>query len=154
MKMNWQLLIPLLITTGVAIIGWLVGHALNVKRDRQNKRREIRVQYLIEAYRRLEAGTCRGPIHKTDYGRGFESAIADIQLLGTNEQAQIAHELAVAIATRQNEASAGPLLTSLRNGLRRELDLGAINEELIHFRLKSEGQQSAVADALPRAAER
>lgn len=47
--MNWQLLIPLLITTGIAVLGWLVGHALNAKRDIQNKRREIQVQYLVEA---------------------------------------------------------------------------------------------------------
>lgn len=139
--MNWQLLIPLLTTTTVAILGWLAGHALNVQRDRQNKRRDIRVQYLIEAYRHLEAGTCRGPIHETEFGKGFESAIADIQLFGTDEQARMAKELATAIATRQEHVSAGTLLMSLRNALRQELNLGAINEEPIHFRLKSDGHQ-------------
>ena len=134
--MNWQLLIPLLITTGVAVLGWLVGHALNAKRDIKNKRREIQVQYLVEAYRRLEAGTCRGPIHETEFGKGFESAIADIQLLGTEDQAQMAKELAVAIASRREDTSAGPLLMSLRNSLRHELNLGILNEEPFHFRLK------------------
>ena len=137
--MNWQLLVPLLITTGVAILGWLVGHYLTSKRDRQNKRREIRVQYLIEAYRNLEAGASRGPIHETEFGKGFESAIADVQLLGSDEQARMADELAIAIATRQDGASTGPLLMSLRNALRYELDLGSLNEEPIHFRLKAKG---------------
>jgi hypothetical protein len=134
--MNWQLLIPLLVTTVVAIIGWLIGHYLNSQRDRQNKRREVRVQYLIDAYRRLEAGSSRGAIDKTEYGKGFESAIADIQLLGSEEQARMAKEVAIAIATRKSNASSGPLLMSLRNALRNELDLGSLNEEPIHFRLK------------------
>ena len=145
--MNWQLLIPLLTTTGVAILGWLAGHSLNVRRDRQNKRQEIRVHYLIEAYRRLEGGTCRGPIHGTEIGKEFESAIADVQLFGTDEQARMAKELATAIANRQEHASAGPLLMSLRNALRHELDLGAIKEEPIHFRLKANGQPVASADS-------
>ncbi|PXF56782.1 MAG: hypothetical protein C4B58_12275 [Deltaproteobacteria bacterium] len=147
--MNWQLLIPLLITTGVAVLGWLVGHTLHTSRDRQNKRREIRVQYLIEAYRQLEAGTCRGPIHGTKIGNEFESAIADIQLFGTDNQARMAKELAAAIAECQPEASAGPLLLSLRDALRRELDLGALNEVPMHFRLAPKGQPVAPADRCP-----
>jgi hypothetical protein len=137
--MNYQLLLPLLVTTGVAILGWLVGHALNARRDRQNKRREIRVQYLIEAYRRLEAGTYRGPIHGTEFGKEFESAIADIQLFGTEDQARMAKELAEDIAIQKN-ASAGPLLMSLRDALRRELNLGPLNEKPIQFRLKPKDQ--------------
>ena len=139
--MNWQLLVPLLVTTIVATLGWYVAHALNSRRDRSNKRREIRVQYLIEAYRRLEAGTCRGPIHSTEFGKGFESAIADIQLFGTSEHAHLARDLATAIATRQDGASAGPLLLSLRDALRGELSLGALNAEPIHFRLGTEANK-------------
>jgi len=147
--MNWQLLIPLLTTTGVAILGWCVGHALNARRDRINKRREVRVQYLIEAYRRLEAGACRGAIHATEFGTGFESAIADVQLFGTAEQARLARAMAVAIATRQENASAGPLLLSLRDALRRELGLGALQEEPFHFRLGPQGQPSATPNSRP-----
>lgn len=149
--MNWHLLTPLLVTTGVAILGWLVGHYLNSKRDRQNKRREIRVQYLIEAYRNLETGTCRDLIHGTEFGKGFESAIADIQLLGSDDQARMAKELAIAIANRQLPVSAGPLLMSLRNALRHELDLGFLNEEPIHFRLKSKGSQADQGGRSPSA---
>jgi hypothetical protein len=137
--MNWQLLIPLLTTTVVAVAGWLVGHALNAHRDRRNKRREIRVQYLIEAYRHLESGTCRGSIHGMEFAAPFESAIADIQLLGTTDQARMAKDLATAIAQRRADASAGPLLMSLRDALREELGLDSINEEPVHFRLRAGG---------------
>jgi hypothetical protein len=134
--MNWQLLTPLMMTTGVAILGWVIGHEFNLRRDRQSKRREVRVQYLIEAYRRLEAGANRGSISGTDFGKGFESAVADVQLFGTDEQSRLAREMATAIATRQKDATAGPLLLSLRNALRRELDLGDLDEPPIQFRLK------------------
>ena len=46
---NWQLLIPLVVTTIVAISGWIVGHRLNSERDLQNKRIELRIKYLLEA---------------------------------------------------------------------------------------------------------
>ena len=144
--MNWQLLIPLLTTTFIAVAGWLVGHALHAHRDRRNKRREIRVKYLIEAYRHLESGACRGAIHGTEFAGPFESAIADIQLWGTTDQSQMAKNLAVAIANRHQGASAGPLLLSLRNALREELDLGSLNEAPFHFRLSAEGQVQAQED--------
>jgi hypothetical protein len=32
---NWQLLIPLLVTTVVAVSGWVVGQRLNAERDLQ-----------------------------------------------------------------------------------------------------------------------
>lgn len=80
--MKFELLVPLLITTTVAILGWIVAHRLEVERDQRNKRREVRLRFLLDAYRRLEAGASRGPIHETKFADGFESAIADIQLLG------------------------------------------------------------------------
>ena len=54
--MNFGLLIPLLVTTLVAILGWVVAHAFARSRDRANKQREIRVNYLIQAYRQLGMG--------------------------------------------------------------------------------------------------
>jgi hypothetical protein len=84
--MNWQLLIPLLVTTAVAIIGWFAAHSLTVQRDRANKRREERVNALISAYQRLFK--CCELKDKSDlYSRAelLESAIADIQLFGNFE---------------------------------------------------------------------
>jgi len=134
--MNWQLLWPLLVTTVVAIGGWIVAHYFTSRRDLKNKRREIRSDYLVQAYRRLEAGACRGPIDATsDYGKDFESAVADVQLFGTEDQIRMAKDLATSIAEHRKDASAGTLLLSLRDALRQELDLGTVNEEPIHFRL-------------------
>ncbi len=81
---NWSLLIPLIVTTIVAVSGWVAGHRLNAERDLHNKRVELRIQYLLEAYRNLEASV------ETEISREnldvLESAISDIQLLGTPAQ--------------------------------------------------------------------
>lgn len=132
--MDWEMLISLLITTGVAIAGWMVGHWFNEQRDQKRKRREIRTEYLIRAYRGLEDGANRGSISGTEYGKKFESAIADIQLFGTEAQARMAKELANAIAERRKDASSGPILLSLRDDLRKEIGLSAIKERPIHLR--------------------
>jgi hypothetical protein len=139
--LNWNLLLPLLVTTAVAILGWAVAHWLQAERDERNKRREVRLTFLLDAYRRLEAGASRGAIHDSKFADAFESAIADIQLLGTLRQSTMAKELARSIAAREPETSAGPLLLSLRDELRRALDLESVGEAPIHFRLQKSGQK-------------
>lgn len=69
--MNWSLTIPLL----VACSGWFIAHRLAAALDRANKRREIQVSYLIEAFRRLGKG-----VHERvfDYASDFESAVLDV----------------------------------------------------------------------------
>ncbi len=66
--MNLSLLLPLLITTTVAILGWYVVHRTAVSRDRANKRRELIAQYLIEAYQKLEGIANRGSVESIDGG--------------------------------------------------------------------------------------
>jgi hypothetical protein len=47
--------ISLLVTIVVAFGGSIVGYWATLRRDRLSKKRELRTQYLIEAYRRLES---------------------------------------------------------------------------------------------------
>ena len=90
--MNWSLLAPLLVTTVVAIFGWLVAHRLSAARDRANKRRDLRVQYLIDAYRKLENAGNRNT-NTSDYAAALELAVADIQLFGSPDQVKLATQL-------------------------------------------------------------
>jgi len=110
--MNWALLLPLLVTTFLGVSGWFLVHRLAAIRDSANKKRDLRLTFLLEAYRRLEAGACRGSLEGTNFANGFESAIADIQLLGTPEQVLMAKDVATSIARRKPDASVGPLLLS------------------------------------------
>lgn len=76
-----------------SILAWyLSSHDLK-KQDRDNKRREIRLQYLIDAYRRLESSGNRKLEPGSIHAMNLESAIADIQLFGTAKQAKYAGDL-------------------------------------------------------------
>jgi hypothetical protein len=123
----------LLITTAVALLGWLAVHRFNVYRDQLNKRREIRIQYLIEAYRRLEQASHRADMQKRE---DFESAIADIQLLGSNRQIDLTLKVIDSIA-KNGFATVNPLLEDLRGELRKELNLEMASEEIKIFRFSN-----------------
>jgi hypothetical protein len=130
--LNLSLLIPALITTLVAILGWYVVHCLNQRRDRENKRRDLRIQFLIDAYRRLERASNRPQTFDNDLE--LESAIADIQLFGSVNQVNLAEQFALDIAAKSN-ASTNELLAELRVELRGELKLQKINPDITFLRI-------------------
>lgn len=133
---------PLSFTTVVAstlviVVGWVVAHWLNVKRDTIAKRRDLRVQYLLEAYRRLE-GAVNRPIDALPQAKhAFESAVADVQLLGTRAQID-------ALLTYLNQyveaggATIDPVLKLLRDDLREELGLEKNVAAVHQFRFKND----------------
>jgi hypothetical protein len=132
--MNWQLLGPLLITTAIAVAGWFVGHALSARRDRINKRREQRIGYLIEAYRRLETCANRGDQMEASK---FESALADIQLFGTPRQVDLVQAL-IADFAAGGGATMDDLLRDLRRDLRAELRLQSVPDRILHLRIRND----------------
>jgi hypothetical protein len=93
-----------------------------MRRERIAKRRDLRVQFLIDVYRRLESVSNR-PFSKETVG-ALESAIADIQLFGSPQQVRLAQEFAAGYA-RDRTHPIQPMLTDLRDDLRRELQLEA-----------------------------
>ena len=131
--MTPDFVVPLLVTTVVAVVGWYAAHRLSAARDRANKRRELRVQYLIEAYRRLENVSNR-PISNAT-APDFEKAIADIQLFGTPQQVALAKEFAVGFA-QAGTHTLDPLMNDLRDSLRAELDLEPVSVGITYLRMK------------------
>src|SRR5205823_4339548 len=109
--MDWKLLAPLLVTAIITIVGWFVAHRLNARRDQANKRREQRVQYLIEAYRRLAKAVHHSRLYEV--ADEVQSAIADIQLFGNEEQIQQVVAFVKEMAEKK-EASLDNLLNTLR----------------------------------------
>ncbi len=132
--MNWQLLVPLLVTTAIAIAGWFAAHALTTRRDRANKRREQRIGYLIEAYRRLESCAHRGD--HLEFSK-MESAVADIQLFGTPHQVSLVQALVNEFAAGGG-ASMDALLRDLRRDLRAELRLETVPDKVLHIRMRND----------------
>jgi hypothetical protein len=90
--MDWKLFAQLVVTFLVAVLGWWIGHGLSARRDLANDRRKLRITYLLEAYRRLEAGSNRSNPEPSRLQ--LESAIADVQLLGSSTQVTMAREFA------------------------------------------------------------
>lgn len=127
---KWAPIIGPMLAAIIAVLGWFVAHRLNVVKETATKRRELRVQYLIEAYRRLE-----GASHRSDARcrRELESAIADIQLFGSNRQVDRAHQFIESVA-KDGFATYNPLLEQLRDELRRELNISQTTSEIKIFR--------------------
>jgi len=106
----------------VAIIGWGVAHHLSVVKDQNTKQRDMRIQFLLEAYRRLESAANRPEAGKDEQDK-FESALADIQLLGTKLQIEELMRFLTEWNSSGGNASINPLLELLRTHLREELSL-------------------------------
>ena len=130
--MNSHPLLTLLIPTLVAVISWFVGSWLSVRRDRANKRRDLRVQYLIEAYRRLATAIERKEAN-AEYFMDLDSAIVDVQLFGSADQIAAAQKFAKQLAEHRM-AQLGELLASLRDDLREELKLERVKGSTVVLR--------------------
>lgn len=129
------------ITVLGVFFGWYVVHYLSAKRDKKNKQRDIILNYLISVFRTLADCSKREPA--PEYNRKMESALADIQLFGDEQQIEMAKTFMNKYKENSEKAKGGtfevpldPLLKDLRNNLREELNLSAINENVQWFRLK------------------
>ena len=117
--MKWDTLLPLLITTVVALAGWFVVNWLSSQRDQENKRRELRVQHLLEAYQNLMDAACYYKLEGQEKTlRLVTKASANIQLFGNDEQIQMDHKLTKGYAAGETVS-----LTELLKNLRSDLQL-------------------------------
>lgn len=113
--MNNDLIIQCIIT----VIGWIVVYIFAIRQNTQIKKKEVTIEYLIQAWGKLEKASNR---NDNRYNTEIETAIADIQLFGTKRQIELAQKFAEEIA-RNKESSTLELLVLLREDLRKELKL-------------------------------
>src|SRR5262249_50800790 len=113
--------------------GWYMAHRFAAERDRANNQRDLRVRYLVDAYRQLETACSRDDI--MPYKEGVECAIADVQLFGTPRQVELAKAIMRDIETGSRTTDPRTLLSDLRTDLRRELNLVALTNQITHFRV-------------------
>ena len=127
---------PSLLIPALVVIGWFVTHLMTDLRDRGNRRRNLRTQYLIDVYRKLEeAARCRAINANTPQAAQLETAIADIQLFGTQKQIALARAFSQVFANAGG-ADLDELLASISNDLRTQLLLPRVSEPVIHLRIK------------------
>jgi hypothetical protein len=124
-------LLSLLGSSIIIVLGWGIVHRNSSGRDLANKRRELRVEYLIGAYRRLENASNRDGTLATFLE--VEKALADIQLFGTPNQVELARAF-IHKFVQESSASLDPLLDDLRGELRKELHLEEVPQKTVYFR--------------------
>jgi hypothetical protein len=101
--------------------------------------RDLRVQYLIEAYRRLATATERKETDAT-YFADLDSAIVDVQLFGSANQILAAQKFAKQLAEHRM-AQLTELLASLRDDLRVELRLERVKGPIVVLRPTFEAKE-------------
>ncbi len=111
----------------------VLAHRFTSRRDLINRRSELRIQYLLSAYRALANPANRDLESSYNDARAFEDGLADIQLLGSRPQAEMARQIAYSMATK-GEASLDELLLSLRDELRGVLGLERLQGNPVHTR--------------------
>jgi hypothetical protein len=119
-----------------AAIAAVLAHRLTSRRDQMNRRNDLRVQYLLTAYRTVADTSHRDLDPGSANVRTFEQGLADIQLLGSQEQAEMAVAVGKALADN-GEAQLDELLLSLREDLRDELKLEPLAQQPFHIRVVS-----------------
>ena len=128
--------IKIIVTVILAVLGWMVGHYFNSKRIRDQKRRDISTEHLINAYRILTNEIAHRNKTKERLEK-LENILSDIQLFGSNYQVELAKKLADEVASG-GKYKLDPLINSLRDDLRSELHLSKIEGNVTWLRFNNE----------------
>jgi len=124
--------ISLMASILLAVASWWVVSYLNSSRDRKNKKRELVVTHLVDAYRVLTQEIGRRETTPESMTK-FENLMTEIQLFGSREQVEMAKKISK--ETAENGVSEiDPLIEVLRSNLRRELNLEELDEPTIWLR--------------------
>ncbi|QYY36387.1 hypothetical protein [Ruficoccus sp. ZRK36] len=117
----------IIISAVLGILSLVGSHQFAAWRDRENKRREQRINYLISVYRKITRGA-----NSSGFVPGLaddvQQALADIQVFGSVDQIKLAREFALDLANKK-VARANPIISSLRDSLRKELGLTSLDDE-------------------------
>lgn len=123
MKIEYTSLLISILAIFISILSWFIIHVLNQKRDFANKRKELRIKYLITAWELLESASNR---KNCVLGSNLEKAIASIQLFGTSKQIHLSQKYAKMLS-ENTPIDYTELLNELRDDLRKELNLDRNN---------------------------
>ena len=131
--MNTVQIITVLSSVAIAVTGWLVGHILTTRREINQKRREIRIKHLREAYLNLA--------HISDTGGDIvkhisllQSSLNDVQLFGGSSQIKLLEQF-INDLNENDTVQMNDLIRELRNEIRAHLKLSKIDETRWYVRV-------------------
>jgi hypothetical protein len=123
----------------IVVIGWYVGHYFSWQREQNSKERDTRVTYLQSTYRDLIRLRSYAKVLKIDeVGALLVGVLSDIELYGTNNQVNLARELAKEIDEGGKFGLSETLIDDLRDDLRSELGLEVAEGSVTYFDLEIE----------------
>lgn len=123
-----QFVIPALVALAVVA----VTHLFTTHREKENRRREQRIAYLVTAFRGLSKANHHPRLY--EIADEIEQAVADVQLFGTPKQIQLARQFATDLGTTQ-EADMDALLNELRDSLRKELGRKPVTGNVVWLKI-------------------
>lgn len=126
--------LKIIITISLAVIGWIVGYYFTTRKDINQKRRDISIEHLINAYRILTTEISHRK-ETSERNIRLENILSDIQLFGSNEQVELAKELMDTLVSG-GEFQLDPLINSLRTDLRKIIGLKRIEGNVKWLRNK------------------
>lgn len=127
-------LAQIIATALVAVLGWWVVHYLTSRRDARQKLVNLRTERLLRTYDKIERAS--GGMVDRETLDNLETAIADLQLLGSLEQVELAQRLARKLAGQHvGTLDISDVTKSLRDSLRRDLGLKPVKGDIITLRL-------------------
>ena len=141
-------IITMVVTVGCVFIGGYI----NSCNDKNNKLREVKINYLLDAYSKL-ANASQRPAFDSSHNADVESAFSEIQLLGTKEQILIIDTI---LMNSQNHIVNGryslpidQIINPLRISLRKELNLESVDGNINWIRLMGVPKQDAIPSTYP-----
>jgi hypothetical protein len=120
---GWQHFAPFALAFFGAIVGGAVTHILTRSRDVKNKKRELIVRNLIEAYEAFDSSTLREPREEM---LAVETAVAKLQLFGDQKLIELTQEFCAAMHKSGNH-NTDKLMKEIRRQIRIELELPMTN---------------------------
>jgi len=131
--LEFKEILALSVTVLLAVAGWMVSHGLSVKREIEQKKREIRVQHLREAYLKLANVADTGNLQANIVD--IQQAFNDIQLFGELSEIHLI-ECIIRQVTEEGSARIDDLLKELRNEIREHIGLKRIDDYRLYIRVE------------------
>jgi len=122
------------LTALIAVVGWFLGHYFSSIRDRKNKKREVVTKHLINAYTFFAHEVSQRESGRERWEK-LEFFISEIQLFGSPYQVALVKRMIEQMTSGKN-FDLDPLINSLRNDLRKELELESITDNVVWIRYK------------------
>lgn len=131
-------IVKIAISVAIAVGGWIIGHYFNSRRDAEVNRKKMVTEYLVNAYRKMNVFAsvlASGAKGNQSLADDINSAVGDVQLFGNMKQIQLVKEIAEYIQKNKcvDTDKLSELLHDLRNALRTELVLNAIESPIAHL---------------------